>query len=200
MKGTGIVIPDKKWEAVLKLIHEGHLSLNNCKLHVRETVYCPGRNDQLEKLILSCELYLKYLQSKCKQKPTMSLEQEIPLHHWTKLATDLFHFEGTSYLLIVNYTSKFLVMYKISSMTGQHVANHCKQVFSEYGWPETLMSDNGPCYTAGAFTSVMNAYHVNHITNSPHYPQSNGLAEKYVHIVKSLFYKAKEEGKIYSNV
>ena len=68
-------------------------------------------------------------------------------------------------------------------MTGQHVANHCKLVFSEYNWPETLISENGPCYTMNAFTSVMNAYHVNHITSSPHYPQSNGLAEKYVLIV-----------------
>ena len=38
-------------------------------------------------------------------------------------------------------------------------------------------------------------YKVNHITNSHHYPQSNGLAEKYVQLVKGLFYKAKEEGK-----
>ena len=45
------------------------------------------------------------------------------------------------------------------------------------------------------FTSVMDAYHVNHITISPHYTQSNGPAEKYVRIVKNLFYKAKEEGK-----
>ena len=41
----------------------------------------------------------------------------------------------------------------------------------------------------------MQEYGVNHIRNSPHYPQSNGLAEKYVEIVKNLFHKAKEERK-----
>ena len=180
LKSTRIVIPAKKWEAVLKLIHEGHLGLNKHKQHVKETVYWPGLNDQPEKLVLHCELCLKYSQSKCKQKPTMSLGQEIPLHPWTKLATDLFNFEGASYLLIVDYTSRFLVVHKVPSMTRQHIENQCKQVFFEYGWAETLISDNGPCYTVDAFTSVMNAYCVNHITSSPHYPQSNGLAEKYV--------------------
>ena len=86
-------------------------------------------------------------------------------------------------------------MCKLSSMTGQHVANHCKQIFSEYSWPETLISNKGHYYTVDAFTSVMNPYHVNHIESSPHYQQSNGIAEKYVEIVKSIFYKAKEEGK-----
>ena len=129
LKGTRIVIPAKKWEAVLKLKHEGHLGLNKCKRHVKETVYWPGLNDQLEKLILNCELCLKYSQSKCKQKHTMCLGQKIPLHPWTKLATDLFHFDGASYLLIVDYTSRFPVVCKLSSMTGQHVENHCKQVF-----------------------------------------------------------------------
>ena len=85
-------------------------------------------------------------------------------------------------------------------MTGVQIANQCKLIFSEYGWPETLISDNGPCYTSQAFTSVMKSYNVNHITSSLHYPQSNGLAEKYVQIVKSLFYKAKEEGKDFTSV
>ena len=67
LKGTHIVIPIKKSEAILKLIHEGHLSLNKCKLRAKDAVYWPGLNDQLEKLTLNCELCLKYSHSKCKQ-------------------------------------------------------------------------------------------------------------------------------------
>ena len=40
----------------------------------------------------------------------------------------------------------------------------------------------------------MKEYAVNHITSSPHYPQSIGLAEKFVQIIKNLFYKVNKEG------
>ena len=125
-------------------------------------------------------------------KSSTSLGQEISVHPWSKLATDIFHFEGGSYLLIVDYTSRFLIVYKLTSLTAVHVANQCKLVFSEY---DTLISENSPCYILQAFTSVMQAFSVNHVTSSPHYLQSNGLAEKYIQIVKCLFNKAKEEGK-----
>ena len=158
-------------------------------------MYWPGLNEDLEKLILKCELCLKHSHPKHKQKPSSSLGQEIPVHPWPKLATDIFLFESSSYLLQVDYTNRFPIVHKLSSMTGQHVANQCKLIFSEYGLPETLISDNDPCYTLQAFTSVMQSYNVTHITSSPHYPQSNSLAERYVQIVKILFYKAKEESK-----
>ena len=155
LKGTYIVVPHKKHQVTLQLIHEEHLGLGKCKLRAKDTVYWPGLNDQLEKLVLNCDLCLKYSHSKQKQKPSTSFGQEIPVHPWTKLATDIFHFGGASYLLIVHYNSRFLVVCKLSSMTGVHVANQCKLVFSEYGWLDTLISDNGQCYTLQAFTSVM---------------------------------------------
>ena len=57
-----------------------------------------------------------------------------------------------------------------------------------------LVSDNGHCYASEAFTKIMQEYNVNHVTSLPHYPHSNGLAEKFVQIVKNLFHKAWEEG------
>ena len=117
----------------------------------------------------------------------MSLGQEMP-------AFNIFHFKGDSYLLLVDYTSRYQIICKLTSMTTQHVIGHLKVIFSEYGWLDTIVSDNGPRYTTEAFTKNMQEYRVNDITSSPHYPQSNGFAEKFVQTVKSLFYKAREEG------
>ena len=124
----------------------------------------------------------------------MSLGHEITALPWTKIATDIFHFEGDSYLLLVDYTSRYPIICKLTSMTAQHVIGHLKVIFSEYGWLDTIVSDNGPCYMAEVFTKTMQEYSVNHITSSPHYPQSNGLAEKFLQPVKNVFYKAREEG------
>ena len=45
LKVTRILIPNKKHEAVLKVIHEGHLGLSKCKLYIKDTVYWPSLND-----------------------------------------------------------------------------------------------------------------------------------------------------------
>ena len=123
-------------------------------------MYWPGLNDQLEDFVLNCELCLKYSNSKHKQEPSLSLGQEVPLYPWTKLTTDVFHFEDVSYLPIVDYTSRFPAVCKSTLMTGQHIASHFKLICSEYGWPETLVSDNGSCYTSEVFTNLMKEYNV----------------------------------------
>ena len=110
--------------------------------------------------MLNCQLCLKYSRSKRKQDTNLSLGQEIPLFPWTKLATDLFHFEGDSYLLLVDYTSHFPIVHKLKSMTAKHIADHIKQIFAEYGWPDTIVSDNGPCYTSEIFKDLMKEYQV----------------------------------------
>ena len=170
LKGTRIIIPNKKREDILKLIHKGHLGLNKCKMRAKETVYWPGMNEQLEQLILNCQLCIKYSRSKDKNMPNTALSHEIPSVPWSKVATDIFHFKSRSYLLVVDYTSRFPIVREIKSMSAQHIADHFRLTFSEYSWPDTLVSDNGPCYVAETFTTLMKEYAMNHIISSPHYP------------------------------
>ena len=194
LKGMKTVIPDEKREEILKQIHEGHLGFNKCQMRAKETVYWLGLNEQLERLILNCQLCLKYSRSKDKVNPHTALGHEVPPVPWSKLATDIFHYESQPHLLIVNYTSTLPTVRKLKSMSAQHIGEHFKSIFSEYGWPDTLVSNNGPCYAAETFANLMKEYAVNHITSSLHYPQLNGPAEKFV---KNLFYKAKDEGLIF---
>ena len=133
LKVTRIVVPSQKQAEILKLIHEGHLGLTKCKLRAKDTVYWPGLNEQLEKLVLNHQLCIKYLQSKCKLTPNMSLDQEIPAFLWAKLDTDIFHFEGDSYLLLVDYTSRYPIISMLTSMTAQHVIGHLKLSFLSMG-------------------------------------------------------------------
>ena len=124
------------------------MGLNKCKLRAKDTAHWPGLNEQLEKLVLC----LKYSFLKHKPKSSQFLGHEIPVHPWTKLTTHIFHFKSSSYFLIADCTSIFSVIHKLSLMTDLYVANQCKQIFSDYGWFETLISDNSPCYTSQAFT------------------------------------------------
>ena len=148
VKGTRIVIPKSKHKQVLTMIHEGHLGLGKCKLWIKGTVYWLGIKEQLEKLVLNSELCLKYSKPKSKQPANMSLGQEILIHPLMKVTTDIFHFRSDSYLLIVDYMSRFSVVHKLKFTTVQQVASQMKLIFLEYSWPETTVSDNRPCYSA----------------------------------------------------
>ena len=178
---------------MIQILHTGHLRSEKCLNRAKQSMYWPSLYEELKDLITNCITCLKF----SAQKPTSNGQHtghEIPVHPRSKLASNIFYFEGDIYLLIVDYTHCFPIIRKLSSMTGKDIAHHMQSIFSEYGWPNTLVTYNGPCYTSKEFQLLMQTMSVNHLTSSPHYYQSNGLAEKFVGIVKNLFHKAKEEG------
>ena len=105
LKGTCIKVPNTFCPEMIQLLHTGHLQLEKCLNRAKQSMYWPGLYEELKELVTSCTTCLKF----SSQNPTcLSNRQytghEIPVHPWSKLASDIFYFEGDSYPLIVNYT------------------------------------------------------------------------------------------------
>lgn len=64
-----------------------------------------------------------------------------------------------------------------------------RAIFARHGIPEIVISDHGPQYASKEYFKFASDYQFEHITSSPHYPQSNGEAERAVQTVKSLLKK-----------
>ena len=98
-----------------------------------------------------------------------------------------FHLKGEEYyIVVVDYFSYFLEMKKLKATTSQSIINVLKTMFSSYGIPEELNSDNGPPFSSQEFAELAKKYQFTHSTSSPHFPASNGQAERAVQTVKNL--------------
>ena len=61
-----------------------------------------------------------------------------------------------------------------------------KMIFSCFGIPKILRSDNGPQNASKEFEAFAKSYRFQHVTSSLLYPRSNGLAEHMVQTAKQL--------------
>uniref|UniRef100_A0A672HPC8 Integrase catalytic domain-containing protein n=1 Tax=Salarias fasciatus TaxID=181472 RepID=A0A672HPC8_SALFA len=78
----------------------------------------------------------------------------------------------------------------LTNMSSACVITHAKSIFARHGIPHIVVSDNGPCFSSREWQRFAEQYEFRHVTSSPHYAQSNGQAEKGVHILKQLLKKA----------
>ena len=130
------------------------------------------------------------------QTPETLHPHEIPTQPWEVLGADLFEIQGTHYLLIADYFSKFFVCRKTPrDCTSQTIITIIKQVFAERGIPKILFTDNGPQFAAKLFQDFVKQWSFDHITSSPIYPKSNGFIERQVQTVKKTLIKALQDGK-----
>ena len=117
---------------------------------------------------------------------TVGNVSDVPPHAWHTLGTDLFYWNKIDYLVIGDYFSKYLIVRRLPNSSTHTMIKELGLIFTELGRLFILRSDNGPCYSSREFHNFLSFYQVDHVTSSPHYPQSNGFAEALVGITKKL--------------
>ena len=183
LKSYKILIPYTLQMEMLDLIHEGHQGIEKCLLHSRESLFWPGISNKIHQTVDKCAICQT---TSTAQRKLPSVPSEIPPHAWHTLGTDLFSWKHTDFLVLGDYFSKYLIVRKLQSSTSSAGWKEIYNIITEFGKPYIIRSDNGPCYTSNKFKELMELLQIQHITSSPHFPQSNGFAEAMVNIAKKL--------------
>uniref|UniRef100_A0A1I8BC51 RNA-directed DNA polymerase n=1 Tax=Meloidogyne hapla TaxID=6305 RepID=A0A1I8BC51_MELHA len=183
-----IVIPEKLRSEVLKLIHVAHFGIVRSKAKARKIIWWPEINIDIENFISECQK----CQSNMPNEPQTSHHNNWPE---AKIGFERIHIDlagpvfGKTFLLIVDAYSRYPFVAEMKSTTSSYVINALREIFSFFGPPSCLVSDNGPQFISFEFETFLKENGVNHIKSPPYHPQSNGLCERFVRTFKTSISK-----------
>lgn len=185
--GTRVVIPETLRDKILELLHETHIGVVKMKALARSWVWWRNIDADIERLVKLCYI----CQSHKNELPKAPLHPwSWPEKPWSRIHIDFAGpFLGHMFLIICDAHSKWLEVKLMNKITASHTILALRDVFSTFGLPDTIVSDNGPTFTSIEFSNFLSHNGVKHITVAPYHPSSNGLAERSVQTFKNAMIK-----------
>ena len=182
MRGARIIVPKPGRATMLKLLHSSHSGVVKMKALARSYIWWPGIDLQMEQLSQQCA----QCEENARQPTRAPLRPWLfPQEPWKRVHLDYAGpIENRMILVAVDAYSKWISAMVVRSSTSEVTIEQLRMLFAEHGLPETIVTDNGTCFTSAEFTQFMRQNGIQHITSPAYHPSSNGLAERAVQLVK----------------
>lgn len=195
LRGTRLVIPKSLHEHVVNLAHEGHQGLVKTKSLLREKVWFPNIDRLVEDKVKSCDACL-VTTPECKREPL--LMSSLPAAPWKEVSVDFAEIPNKEYLLLITDDySRYPVVEIVESTAATTTIPKLDKVFSEFGVPDVIRSDNGPPFNSKEFAAFADDLGFKHRKVTPKWARANGEVERFVRTVKKVIKTAKVEHKNY---
>ncbi|XP_039676230.1 uncharacterized protein K02A2.6-like isoform X2 [Perca fluviatilis] len=185
-RGSRLVVPVSLRSTLISLAHEGHQGIVRTKRRLRELYWFPGMDALVRSEICACSL--------CQRSDKSARVFEAPLQPvplpegpWRKLGIDIVGpFETATWdckfaITLTDYYSKWPEVAFASSVTTETVLGFLRSLFSRYGNPESVVTDNGPQFKDRGITLIH---------SSVYHPSSNGAIERFNRVFKGCIQAA----------
>ncbi|KAI5752579.1 hypothetical protein M8J77_018353 [Diaphorina citri] len=196
LRANRIIIPDDLKEQILKLLHDEHPGIVRMKALARSYVWFPGIDKEIENYVKSC--------SACQAQSNNA--QESLLTYWPqtsypfqRIHIDYAEYDKKNLFIICDAFSKWIEVEVASSTDSKSTIQCLERFFSNFGFPETCVSDNGPQLVSKEMVDFMENNSITMVNSPPYHPKSNGAAERAVQVVKRHLEKQEGEKEKYSS-
>ncbi|XP_038072087.1 uncharacterized protein K02A2.6-like [Patiria miniata] len=190
--GLRVVIPYKYEKFILGELHDAHPGIVRMKEIARSYVWWPNIDRDIEQTVRLC--------ASCQQ--TRHLPAVAPLMPWVwpssswhRIHIDFAQKDGHDFLIVIDAYAKWPEIFHMSSTTANATITVLRDLFSRYGIPYQLVSDNGPQFTSEEFQRLLKVNGVKHVRVAPYHAASNGAAERMVQSFKRALSSSKSSGR-----
>lgn len=178
-----IIIPESMRENTLNILHRAHFGTNKTKLKAKQIIYWPNINSDIDNFINKCIVCNKYGDDPPKVPIRQWSSAEKP---WERVHVDYGGpFMGINFFVLIDAYSKYPFIKILKNTTSEATIDFLDEIFSQYGFPFSMVSDNGPQLVSESFETYLKQNGVIHKTSAPYNPRSNGLAERFVRTTKN---------------
>nr|XP_046486469.1 uncharacterized protein K02A2.6-like [Neodiprion pinetum] len=190
--GYRVIIPGKMINTILNELHKTHLGIVKMKAVARSFFWWPGIDACIERTAKACDECARERDN----PPASYLNPwKWPCGVWVRIHSDLIGpIDGLTFLLILDARSKWPEIFLMPNTTSESLIKMFRQVFARFGFPECLITDNGPQYTALEFKLFVKKSGIKHVKSAVKHPETNGAAENLVRTFRKAYKKLKRQG------
>ena len=168
-----IVLPKSLIKKVLRIGHEGHQGVVKTKQFLRSIVWFLSMDSIIEKYISKCISCQASVNTPV-QEPVKSTE--LPDYPWQRISVDfLGPLPSGHYIMVaIDEYSRFPEVFITTSTALKPTISNLDKLFSSYGIPEVVKTDNGPPFNSKGFKCYSKHMGFRHRRVTPLHPRANG--------------------------
>lgn len=183
MWGYRVIVPEKLRERILEELHSSHFGIVKSKSIARSYVWWPGIDEDISGMVKNCRSCISVLPNPEKAE---LIPWNCPGKPWSRIHIDFAGpFLNFYFLVVVDAYSKWIEVIKLSSTTARVTECKLRELFSRFGIPDMLVSDNGSQLVSKDIEDFLDRNGIKHKLTAPGHPATNGAAENLVKTVKN---------------
>ena len=178
------VIPASLTTSLLQQVHDspgaGHLGIEKTMERARRQGYWVNMFHDVTQYCLNC--------SKCQAAklpmPTRAPLEPVPIGRpWQMIAVGILEvptsYQQNRYLLVIqDYFTKWAEAVPLPDQTAERISKELVKVFTTFGMPEFLHSDQGRNFESSVLRQVLTAFGINKTHTTAYHPQGDGMVER----------------------
>ncbi|PAA80925.1 hypothetical protein BOX15_Mlig029604g7 [Macrostomum lignano] len=177
-----VFIPPRLRKAAFDAIHDTHTGMHAAHSLMSTSCWWPGMQQDVAQFVRRCP-------DCCRLRPQLGHDRDRwppSTYPFQRVHMDWAYVKGAgNILVIVDSFSGWIEAFPCRDRTADSVIQCLRAVFTRFGVPELVVSDNAPEFTTEVLTSWLRANGAKKLESPTYYPQANGAAERAVQTVKS---------------